>query len=185
MPVPASNITPSKRAATCNGHMQWPHAQQLKLVGFFLFFFAHLTLFPLFCLWATPCPLHLFFFSRGSAELAAARFLQSREPEVTCNYELQVQLLPSFYWMEWMKQMKQLTTICSFLIHLNTLPSPLNFPTALLEDKTHLDKCKPEAVFLSVHTALQGGRANPILHQPGASRFCPSDLLQKHSVPLA
>lgn len=54
--------------------------------------------------------------------------------------------------------------------------------TALLADKTHLEKCKPEAVFLSVPKALPGGRTNPILHQAGASRFCPSDSLQKHSV---
>lgn len=167
--------------------MQWPHAQQLKLVGFFLFFFfIHLTLLPLFYLWATPHLLQPLFLSCGSAELEAARFLQSRVPEVTCNYKLQAQLPPpaSTGWSGW-SRWSSWQTICSFLLHLNTLPSPLNFRTALLEDKTHLDKCKPEAVFLSVHTALRGSRANPILHQPGASRFCPSDLLQKHSVPLA
>lgn len=44
-----------------------------------------------------------FFLSLGSEELAAAQFLQNRELEATCNYELQVQVLPSSDQEEQMK----------------------------------------------------------------------------------
>lgn len=90
-------------------------------------------------------------------------------PEQGTRSHLQFQAgLPSFYRLEWRKQMKQLTTSCSFLIHLNTLRSPLNFPTPLLEDRTHLDECKPEAAFLSAHKHCEGAEQ---------TLFCPNRVL--------
>lgn len=150
MPVPTSNIAPNKCAATCNGYMQ----SSLSQWGIFLFFFFVFPQTWLFLCSSASEPLralcNLFFLFLGSEELAAAQFLQSREPEATCNTSWKCSYSPA---PTRQSGWSQLTTICSFLIHLNTSWTPLNFPTALLEDTTHFDKCKPEAVFLSVHKA--------------------------------
>lgn len=186
MPVPTSNTAPNTCAATCNVHMQ----SSLSQWGFFLFFFSFLQTW-LFPHSSASEPLlalcNLFFLFLGSEEPAAAQFLQTgnwKLPAITsCKCSYSPAPTRQSRW-------SQLTTICSFLIYLNTLWTPLNFPTALLEDTTHFDKYKPEAIFLCSqsklkHTALQGSRAKPTLLQWSfAYRFYPSVLLQKHSVLL-